>query len=244
MVQVFLNILTNAEQAMHSKRGKGRIVVCTAMAGDDIEIIMKDDGPGIREEVLHNIFEPFFTTKDIGQGTGLGLSISYGIINQHGGKIWVECTEGEGATFRITLPAVTPEQTEDSDLTAPASVANITKHILVVDDEPDIRDLLKRYLELERYTVDLAQNGQEAWRKIQNVHYDCALLDLKMPGMDGIELYHLIQEIGESMANRVVFITGDTVSSRTRDFIAETGNPVVTKPFTLDELLVSIDIVG
>ena len=112
-----------------------------------------------------------------------------------------------------------------------------TKHLLVVDDEPHIRDLLRRYLELERYTVDLADDGQQAWRKLANMQYDCILLDLKMPGMSGPELYQLIQEIIEPLASKVVFITGDTVNPDTRDFISKTGNPVITKPFRLEELL-------
>lgn len=240
LVQVFLNILTNAEQAMHETNGNGRMFVSTAMSGDKIEITIKDDGPGIPPEVLHNIFEPFFTTKDVGQGTGLGLSISYGIIKQHGGDIRAESVEGGGVTFKITIPEVNPGDMEVAAPDTPVSSGKITKHILVVDDEPGIRDLLKRYLELERYTVDLAQNGREAWRKLQNVHYDCALLDLKMPGMDGLELYQLIQGIGGPLASKVVFVTGDTINSETRDFISQTGSPVVTKPFSLEELLLSL----
>jgi len=90
MVQVFLNILTNAEQAMYQAVGKGRIEVRAVSSDHGIDIAVKDDGPGIPTEVFNRIFEPFFTTKEVGQGTGLGLSISYGIIKQHGGDIWVE----------------------------------------------------------------------------------------------------------------------------------------------------------
>ena len=90
MVQVFLNILTNAEQAMCQEVGKGRIEVRAVSFDHGIDITVKDDGPGIPAEVFNRIFEPFFTTKEVGQGTGLGLSISYGIIKQHGGDIWVE----------------------------------------------------------------------------------------------------------------------------------------------------------
>ena len=90
MVQVFLNILTNAEQAMYQAVCKGRIEVRAVSSDHGIDITVKDDGPGIPAEVFNRIFEPFFTTKEVGQGTGLGLSISYGIIKQHGGDIWVE----------------------------------------------------------------------------------------------------------------------------------------------------------
>jgi two-component system NtrC family sensor kinase len=240
LVQVFLNILTNAEQAIHQEGAEGQIWVTTTGSDDYINITIKDDGPGMLPEDLGKIFEPFFTTKEVGQGTGLGLSISYGIIKQHDGDIWAESVEGEGTAFHITLPVVSPDNLDISDGFPLASAEQTTKHILVVDDEPQIRNLLAKYLESERYTVDLAEDGHEAWRKAANMDYDCILLDLKMPGMSGQELYNLIQEISEHLASKVVFVTGDTVSSGTQDFIAGTGNPVVVKPFRMEELLRTI----
>lgn len=237
LVQVILNLLTNAEQAIYKARGKGRIDVRTASLGSSIEITIKDDGPGIPQEHLQKIFEPFFTTKGIGQGTGLGLSISYGIVKSHGGEIWVESVEEQGATFHITLPVVLPEVITIPQIPRPARNGGSTKHLLVVDDEPDIRDLLKKYLELERYTVDLAVDGNEAWRKLRTMSYDCILLDLKMPQMSGPELYELLRDFSPSLANKVVFITGDTANPASLDFISETGNFFITKPFRLEDLL-------
>jgi len=237
IVQVFLNILTNSEQAMQQARGKGKINVCTVESDGGIKITIKDDGPGILSEDLNRIFEPFFTTKEVGHGTGLGLSISYGIIKQHGGEIWAESVEGDDTTFHITLPI-------SEILESPAlSLTDITtKHILVVDDEPQIRNLLGKYLESERYTVDLAQNGQEAWRKLASIDYDCILLDINMPGMSGQELYQLIRETSECLSNKVVFITGDTGSPSTRIFLSESGSPVLAKPFGMAELLQTIQL--
>jgi len=167
----------------------------------------------------------------------LGLSISYGIIKQHGGEIWAESVEGEGTTFHIDLPVVIPEELPDFGSRASALTERTTKHILVVDDEPQIRNLLGKYLELERYTVDLADDGHEAWRKLASINYDCILLDLKMPGMSGPELYKLVQDISEPLASKIVFVTGDTVSPSSREFLSETKNPVVAKPFRMAELL-------
>ena len=138
--------------------------------------------------------------------------------------------------FHINLPVVAPEEITIFQLPTSASKGKTTKHLLVVDDEPNIRDLLRKYLELERYTVDLAEDGQEAWRKLANMDYDCILLDLKMPGMSGPELYQLIQGVSESLASRVVFITGDTVRPETNSFLESVGNPVLTKPFSIAEL--------
>jgi two-component system NtrC family sensor kinase len=240
LIQVMLNILNNAEQAIRRAQETGLMEISTASVDNNIEIIIRDDGPGITSEHLSRIFEPFFTTKEVGQGIGLGLSVSYGLIQRHGGDIWVESTENEGATFHISLPVVLPEAIALAKLRQPALINKSTKHLLVVDDEPHIRDLLRKYLERERYTVDMAEDGHEAWRKLQIIDYDCVLLDLKMPGMSGRRLYELIQESGENMANKVVFITGDTVGSATQDFLSQFGNPVIAKPFRLQELLSAV----
>jgi signal transduction histidine kinase len=103
--QVFMNLITNAAQAIGARERGGTIRVAVARAGDDVEISIADDGPGIPPGVIPRIFDPFFTTKDVGEGSGLGLSIVHGIIERHGGKIRVDSRVGEGTTFRITLPA-------------------------------------------------------------------------------------------------------------------------------------------
>ena len=99
--QVFMNVLSNAIQAIPEK---GNIHLSTQKVGEEVEIMIKDDGSGIPEEIQSKIFDPFFTTKDVGEGTGLGLSISMGIINEHAGKILIDSMPGEGSTFTIVLP--------------------------------------------------------------------------------------------------------------------------------------------
>ena len=106
ILQVFLNILTNAEQAMRAAHQGGRLTVQTGSSGRRIRIDIGDNGPGIAPEHLARVFEPFFTTKESGEGTGLGLSISYSLVRQHGGDLWVESIPGEGATFHIEFPVV------------------------------------------------------------------------------------------------------------------------------------------
>ena len=202
-----------------------------------LEITIKDDGPGMPPEVLSKIFEPFCTTKEVGRGTGLGLSISYGIVKQHGGDVWVENSAAKGTKFHINLPVAGPEESALSQVAPAASLAKVTRHLLVVGDEPHIRDLLRRYLMSERYTVDLASGGREAWRKLTNMEYSCIILDLKMPGMSGRELYQRMRRSSQTLANKVVLISGDTISLDTRDFISQMGNPLITKPFSLGELM-------
>ncbi|MET0011298.1 PAS domain S-box protein [Dehalococcoides mccartyi] len=110
MQQVLLNIIINAEYFITKAHGEGTIVISSSRFGDNIRISIKDDGPGMSENVLNRIFDPFFTTKEVGKGTGLGLSIGHGIITQHGGKLYAESSEGKGATFFIELPINPPAQ--------------------------------------------------------------------------------------------------------------------------------------
>ena len=235
IIQVILNVLTNAEQSMQD-RSIGQITVRSINSENGIKISITDDGPGISPSNLRRIFEPFFTTKEVGQGTGLGLSVSYGIVKQHGGDIWAESTEGQGTTFHITLPVVDDQEIELPPFVSNAPNGKTTRHLLIVDDEPSIRDMLRKYLEFERYTVDLAEDGNEAWRKLRTMEYDCILLDLQMPGMNGGELYRLVAESDKSMAGKIIFITGDGGSWDTNEFITTVTNPVLLKPFHLDQL--------
>jgi len=232
LIQVIMNVITNAEQAMKESEGRGQLIVRTSHTADRIRLSISDDGPGMSQESLARIFEPFFTTKEVGMGTGLGLSICHGIIQQHGGDIWAESIPGEGTTFHIELPITSPPEEEREP--------SPTKHILVVDDEPHIRDLLARSLVRERYTVDLAENGEEAWRKVQSISYDCIVMDLKMPGMSGTKLFQHIKEYDQELAKKVIFITGDLVSPDTLEFVVTTGNLTLTKPFDLEELHLQI----
>jgi len=110
MQEVFVNIITNAEQAMVEAHGKGRLIIRTKKVGGMVQITFTDDGPGISEENLKRIFDPFFTTKEVGKGTGLGLSICYGLVEAHGGRIYVKSKVGNGATFVVEIPIVSEAQ--------------------------------------------------------------------------------------------------------------------------------------
>ena len=108
--QVFLNLITNAAQAMD---GKGQICIRTSVVDDNVEVAISDSGSGMDEETRAHIFEPFFTTKPVGKGTGLGLSIVFRIIEDHGGTIRVESELGKGTEFFIRLPIVGASKSED-----------------------------------------------------------------------------------------------------------------------------------
>ena len=120
MLQVFVNIITNAEQAMTKAHGKGKLIIKTQKKGNVIQITFSDDGPGISEEDLKSIFNPFFTTKEVGEGTGLGLSICYGIVQEHSGALYAKSKLGDGATFTVEMPIVQEQISDEQvDLTVP-----------------------------------------------------------------------------------------------------------------------------
>ena len=242
--QVFLNVITNAEQAMLETRGRGRLAIRTRndIAGGRIVVEVTDDGPGIPEQHLTKIFDPFFTTKEVGKGTGLGLSLAYGIIKEHAGNIYARSRLGEGSTFVIELPVI-------GDLHEVASLAeelapqglhfeNLVrgKRILVVDDEKYILDFFVEVLQMYPVEVDTACDGRAAMDMMQLHEYDLIITDFKMPQMSGRELFEWIKEHRPHLAPRIVFVTGDTVSPETRSFFESTANRYLAKPFRIEEV--------
>ncbi len=210
MFQVILNIITNSEQACVAAHQGGALTIEGSVIGENVRVSISDDGPGIPPDELSKIFEPFFTTKDVGLGTGLGLSVSHGIISQHDGRIWAESTLGNGATFHMELPISTEaEKIRQGNVEASAQSRSIRRsNILVVDDERDLRTILAERLSGMGYSVDLAGSGEEAWSRINDLEYHCILIDMRMPGISGQELYTRIADSDEELAARVLFMTG------------------------------------
>jgi signal transduction histidine kinase len=108
--QVFVNLVTNAEQAMAQANGEGKLTVATQRVRELLRVTFEDNGPGIPEDDLKRIFDPFFTTKEVGKGTGLGLSICFGIVEEHGGRLYAKSKAGKGATFIVEIPIVSEGQ--------------------------------------------------------------------------------------------------------------------------------------
>lgn len=240
IIQVILNILTNAEQAIAENQGSGKITLTTQLVKGKIHVSIADDGPGIPADTLPNIFNPFFTTKQVGQGTGLGLSICYGIIREHGGELWAESRRGKGAVFHFELPVASQAVRDDTRTTdrfaGSVSGSAGKKRILVVDDEPIFRDTMFRMLTADEHDVSLAEDGNDAWQLIRKDQFDLILTDLKMPGMDGQKLYERVQEMSPDLAGQMVFITGDTASANAMNFLGSTTNPVLRKPFNISDV--------
>jgi CheY-like chemotaxis protein len=242
--QVFINILLNAEQAIIESHGHGIIEIKTRLKNDDIiEVSISDDGPGIPEEIRGKIFDPFFTTKEPGKGTGLGLSVSYGIIKEHGGDIDILNTEKNGTTFRIEIPVLDKIVSKgDYTYRINKEILNALKNkrVLIVEDEPMIVELLKSVLEEENILVDIASDGKEAIDRIDVNIYDLIICDIKMPVINGVTFYEVVQKTKPELTSKVIFITGDP-SSETMDFLTRVGNPHIIKPFKIDKFKAQIN---
>ncbi|MEO6878690.1 MAG: PAS domain S-box protein, partial [Gemmatimonadaceae bacterium] len=233
--QVMLNLVTNAEHALTNWDGPRRIVVSTAHVESDLVVRVSDSGPGIAAEHLPRIFNPFFTTKPVGEGTGLGLSISDGILREHGGRIRVESQPGEGATFILELPLVTPPNSDPVPPQEPTKPVAGAKRLLIVDDEPTLRHAIVKFFGSLGHAVDAVGSGREAVARARAVRYDAVMLDLRLPDRPGDEILADLRALATAPA-RVVFITGDTQSEMARRTLAATGCAIVSKPFLLDEL--------
>ncbi len=230
---------------MLEARAKGRLTICSrtdTQKADIIIVELTDDGPGIPENYLTRIFDPFFTTKEVGKGTGLGLSLSYGMIKEHGGNIYARSRLGEGSTFTIELPVIASLREEIGARRQPApeelSFDRLVrgKRILIVDDEKYILDFLAEVFRRMRMQVDTADNGLTAMSRMADTDYDLIVTDFRMPHMGGKELFDWIQENRRHLTNRIIFITGDTVSGETRSFLEENQTRFLAKPFKIEEV--------
>ena len=195
-----------------------------------------DNGPGIPPGISHRIFDPFFSTKQVGEGTGLGLSICFGIISEHKGQIWVDETVTSGATFHVKLPIVPVRETTATapDLPEPVSVPDSLPkylHILAVDDEPPLLELLRRVLGRLGYTVDTASDGKIGLEKLNENNYDIIICDVLMPDILGPDLYGRAVKQFPHLHGSFIFITGNVVDPDTRIFLENSGSPWLAKPF-------------
>jgi PAS domain S-box-containing protein len=231
--QVLINLIVNAEQALHDWEGPRKVRVSTRLDPKSGNVVVRvtDSGPGIPKDILPRIFEPFFTTKDVGEGTGIGLSFCHRVVQSHGGTIQVETTEGGGSTFVISLPA--SHRVEDSagsvdEIEERPRFSNLA--CLVVDDEKEVRELVADVLRRDGFHVVVAGSGEEALKQIRSRNFALILSDLKMPNMDGRHLFNHISDSHPAEIERLAFLTGDTISPDAQVFLRATKRPYIEKP--------------
>ncbi len=244
--QVFLNLMANARDAMVQAHGGGRLTVHTELDGATVRIRIVDTGPGLTPEAKQHLFEPFFTTKEVGKGTGLGLAICFGIISAHAGRIYLADTDRPGAEFVVELPHAPQlsQIAQDEELTEMTGLTN--RLVLLVEDEEPVARIVQRVLSREGHRTVVTHDGQEALNYLRRaregqIPFDLIISDIRMPNMDGVELYDVILNEYPDMRENVLFMTGDSISPTTRAFLDEQGVPVLIKPFDLEELRQAIN---
>ena len=248
--QVLLNLVLNARDALAAG---GHIRVRTAnhyvaagapetaedlAPGNYVTLQVEDDGAGMAGEVAQQAFEPFFTTKRPGAGTGLGLSTVYGVIKQSGGHVTLTSTPGVGTTATIFLPSVAPPQEsgDAAETQPPADWHHGGETVLVAEDESAVRELARRVLEKQGYTVLAAGTGREALA-LQETHagpIHLLLTDVVMPEMAGPELAARMTELRPE--TRILFMSG-YAEEAIAGHGALAGRPLLEKPFAPEELL-------
>jgi PAS domain S-box-containing protein len=235
--QVMLNLIINAQQALLEQTPPRRLRLISQFnaVARRVHVTLGDNGPGIPPLLRARIFEPYFTTKPTGIGTGVGLAVSLGIIKAHGGKLTVDCPAEGGTIFNIVLPAVVVDSVSDV-IKKPVLEDNEVLTVLVVDDEVEIRETLSEILGGVGHRVVTASSGREALERLSEAHYEVILTDLRMPDLDGSELYREIKLRWPERAAQVVFLTGDILSATSRNVMAESHCAVIEKPFQPSEV--------
>lgn len=239
--QVLANLVTNAIQAM-AQQTKPRLLLQSKRLNSLVRIIVEDNGPGISAEIVAHIFEPFFTTKEVGSGTGLGLSIAHSIIADHWGQLSYEPVPGGGARFVIELPtqeSLEPAASKAGQPIEPPSAAASGFHparILVLDDEPDIAELLGVTLIMLGHQPTVCFDSLAALALIDQQAFDLILSDFRMPNLDGGEFYEKVVQKKPDMARRIIFLTGDVMGEESKAFFDSVSCLHLAKPFHLAQV--------
>ncbi len=249
MEQIIMNLAVNARDAM-PKGGKLRIETANeeldnaykfthpvVKPGRYVLLAVSDTGVGMDAETQAHIFEPFFTTKEQGKGTGLGLSTVYGVVKQSGGFIWVYSELGKGAAFKIYLPRVDAAVDDVTQAPVSAQLMRGTETVLLTEDEQDVREVAREFLESAGYTVLLAANAAEALVRAEEHTgtIDLLVTDMVMPGLTGLELVRRMRQRQPEIG--VVYMSGYSEQAAAEATKSDVWATVLTKPFSRAAIL-------
>jgi len=235
VTQVFINLMINAEQALGDKASP--MLKISTFHDDDDRIVARvsDNGPGIADEQKLRIFEPFYTTKAVGEGTGVGLALSHRIISSHEGHLSVSDSELGGATFVVSLPASVDNQAQQSNDVSTS--ASYTMRALLVEDEPDVSDMMQKLLASMNVEVTSAINAEAGLELLEaDSDYSVILCDLRMPGMGGLGMLREVESRWPALSSRFVFVTGDAISDDVKSIRKNSNQHLIEKPVSPVEL--------
>ena len=246
--QVVLNFLINARHALIGCPEK-KIRISSGMTGDEAWVRIVDSGCGIPQETQQKIFTPFFSTKGeharanspqaTVRGTGLGLAVCHTIANNHNGRIEVESQVGFGSSFTLYLPLITEDKGPfESQVESAEFLGMIGRggRILVVDDEPHVRELIVQVLTDQGYEVIATDDGNEGLLIIRNQGIDLALVDMQMPKMSGLDFLNQLQMLAEGRRPAAVVVTGKLYEAAASAPFELDVFGTLAKPFVVDEL--------
>ncbi|MEM7311085.1 MAG: PAS domain S-box protein [Planctomycetota bacterium] len=227
--QVLLNLAINARDAMP---GGGCLLVEVKREGDEALLTVEDSGAGIQPDAIERLFEPFYSTKERGKGTGLGLALVHGIVADHGGTIDVRSTPDVGSSFRVSLPLAAAPSESDQGEAADAPNDTGGGALLLVEDDPHVHDALLLGLRGHGYEVASARDGAEAIERFHEApdSFRAVLLDLDLPRIDGLSCLREMRRTRPDLPALV--LTGNVSMSE-----ADLGEPLLRKPFLVDELI-------
>jgi signal transduction histidine kinase len=239
--QVLTNLLVNAAQAIADGSPQAeRITVSTRSLDSEVSIAVEDTGSGMSEEEQRRIFEPFFTTKSREEGLGLGLSICADIVGAHGGTIRCSSAPGQGSRFEVRFPAAAPLRTSVPHAQVSEAPPSSRARVLLVDDEPYIRQTYALLLDPD-FDVITAGNGGQALAYLEaDPSIDLVICDVMMPDMDAAQMLVKVRASRPELVSRFVLHTGGAMSERTRLLVDSGELPVFYKPVTVAEMVEGI----
>lgn len=243
LLQALLNLVRNAEQAVATLPPERRAIVVRArVAGGTLVLEVADRGPGVPVALRGRLFEPFYSTKPAGDGTGLGLTVVQAVAAGHGGRVEVDDTPGGGATLRMVLPLGGVLASEPAPASGPAPARHRLRgtRVLVADDEPLLRRVVERVGAMEGMLVTSVAGADEAKLALGAHGFDLVLLDVRMPGGGGAEVFRTIRREHARLVPRTVFMSGE-VTSQMAELVGQGHGGVLPKPFDLHTLLDTLD---
>ncbi|MFH0946826.1 MAG: ATP-binding protein [Planctomycetota bacterium] len=237
LLQVFVNLISNSEQAMYGSDQGGRISFHSSVNKDTISLILEDTGPGVPEELRSRVFEPFFTTKGEGMGTGLGLSLCREILSKQQASIRLLGNQESGAAFQLLFQMFHADSKDLVTEQRPRQVPRVRgKRLVVVEDDPVCRSMIAEAFERNGNTVHVFDRSEVALRFLRSRVVDLVISDLHRPGLNGLEFHKRVAMFDPSLASRILFLTGDTLNPELLVLLKKTGNLHLAKPVLLHDL--------